>query len=87
MTWLLTHLFLVDSTTSLFAKVHFQCNGYLVCCLVQSTLDGWNTDGSFTMANSNSFLKPYEIHPNAQENKYLRKFSYLIVKLYVECTH
>ena len=54
---------------------------------LQSNLDGSNTDGSFTMANSNSFLSPYEIHPIAQENKYLRKFSYLIVKLYVVCTH
>ena len=49
--------------------------------------DGSNTDGSFTMANSNSFLSPYEILPIAQENKYLRKFSYFIVKLYVVCTH
>ena len=28
---------------------------------VQSNLDGSNTDGSFTMANSNSFLSPYAI--------------------------
>ena len=54
---------------------------------IQSNLDGSNTDGSFTMANSNSFLKTYEILPIAQENKYLRKFSYFIVKLYVVCTH
>ena len=54
---------------------------------VQSNFDGSNTDGSFTMANSNSFLSPYEIPPLAQENKYLRKFSYFIVKLYVVCTH
>ena len=39
------------------------------------------------MANSNSFLSPYEILPLAQENKYLGKFSYLIMKLYVVCTH
>ena len=57
-----------------------------------STVDGTNTDGSFTMANSNSFLSPYEILqitqlPITQENKYLRKFSYFIVKLYVVCTH
>ena len=43
---------------------------------LQSNLDGSNTDGSFTMANSNSFLSPYEILPIAQENKYFRKFSY-----------
>ena len=48
---------------------------------IQSNLDGSNTDGLFTRANLNSFLSPYEIHPIAQENKYLRKFSYFIVKL------
>ena len=48
---------------------------------IQSNLDGSNTDGSFTMANSNSFLSLYEILLIAQENKYLRKFSYFIVKL------
>ena len=50
-------------------------------------LDGSNTDDSFTMANSNSFLSPYEILPTAQENKYLMIFSYFNVKLYVVCTH
>ena len=55
-------------------------------CYIQSNLDGSNTDGSFTMANSNSFLSPYAILPIAQENKYLRKF-YFIVKLYAVCTH
>ena len=54
---------------------------------VQSNLDGSNIDGSFTMADSNSFLSPYEILLIAQENKYLRKFSYFIMKLYVVCTH
>ena len=33
---------------------------------IQSNLDGSNPDGSFTMANSNSFLSPYEILPIAQ---------------------
>ena len=46
-----------------------------------------NTDSSFTMAHSNSLLSPYEILPIVQENKYLRKFSYFIIKWYVECTH
>ena len=41
---------------------------------LQSNLDGSNSDGSFIMANSNSFLSPYEILPIAQENKYLRNF-------------
>ena len=54
---------------------------------IQSNRDGSNTDGSFTMVNSNSFLSPYEILPIAQENKYLRNFFYFIVKLYVVCTH
>ena len=54
---------------------------------VQSNLNSSNTDGSFTMANSNSFLNPYEIYPIDQENKYLRKLSYFIKKLYVVCTH
>ena len=54
---------------------------------IQSNLDGSNTDGSFTMANSNSFLSPYEILLIAQENKYLGKFSYFIMKLYVVYTH
>ena len=54
---------------------------------IQSNLNSSNTDGSFTMANSNSFLSPYEIRPPAQENKYIGKFSYFIMKLYVVCTH
>ena len=54
---------------------------------IQSNLDSSNTDGLFTMANSNLFLSPYEVLPIAQENKYLEKFSYFIVKLYVVCTH
>ena len=28
---------------------------------IQSNLDSSNTDGSFTMANSNSFLSPYKV--------------------------
>ena len=54
---------------------------------LQSNLNSSDTDGSFTMAYSNSFLSPYEILPLAQENKYLGKFSYFIMKLYVVCTH
>ena len=52
----------------------------------KSNLNSSNTDGSFTIANSNSVLSPYEILPIAQENKYLKKLSYFIMKLYVECT-
>ena len=47
--------------------------------IIQLNLTGSNTDGWFTMANSNLFLSPYEILPIAQENKYLRKFSYFIL--------
>ena len=54
---------------------------------IQSNLNSSNTDGSFTMANSNSILSPYEILPLGQENKSLWKFSYFIMKLYVVCTH
>ena len=57
------------------------------CIYLQSNLDSSNTDGSFTMANSNSFLSPYEILPIALKNKYLDEFSYFITKLYVVCTH
>ena len=44
---------------------------YLELRILQSNLDGSNTDGSFTMANSNSFLSPYEIFPIAQEGIFL----------------
>ena len=50
---------------------------------LQSNFNGSNTDGSIAMAYSNSFLSPYEILPLDQENKYLGKFSYFIMKLYV----
>ena len=54
---------------------------------IRNELNSTNTDDSFTMDNSNSFLRPYEILPIAQENKYLGKFSYFIMKLYVVSTH
>ena len=54
---------------------------------VQYNLNGSNTDGSFTMDDSNSFFSPYKILPIAQQNKYLGIFSYFIMELYVECTH
>ena len=55
--------------------------------LIQSNLNNSNSDGSFTVTNSNSFLSPCEILPIAQENKYSGKFSYFIMKLCVVCTH
>ena len=55
---------------------------------IESNLNSSNTNGLFTMANSNSFLSPYEILPIAQENKYLRKLSYFLMRLYVVvCSH
>ena len=55
--------------------------------VITMKLNSSNTDGSFTQANSNSFFSSYEILPKAPESKYLRKFSYFIMKLYVVCTH
>ena len=48
---------------------------------------GSNTDGSFTVDDSNSFFSPYKILPIAQENKYLGIFFYFIMALFVVCTH
>ena len=60
---------------------------FLKCIKVQSNLDGSNTDGSFTMANSNSFLSPgYEILLIAQENTYLRN-CFLIYREIVCCVY
>ena len=52
----------------------------------KSNLDRSNTDGSFTMANSNSFFSPYEILPIAQENKYLREI-FLFYREIVCCVY
>ena len=54
---------------------------------LQYILNGSNTDGSFTVDDSNSYFSPYKILPIAQENKYLGIFSYFIMELYVVCTH
>ena len=54
---------------------------------IQYNLNGSNTDGSFTVDDSNSFFSPYKILPIAQENKYLEIFFYFITELYVLCTH
>ena len=51
----------------------------------QSNFNDSNTNGSFAMANSNSFLSPYEDLSIAKENKYVGKCSYFIMKLYVMC--
>ena len=54
---------------------------------IQSNLNSSNTDGSFTMANSNSFLSPYKFLQIAPDNKYLEKISYFIMTLYAVYTH
>ena len=54
---------------------------------IQYKFNGSNTDGSFTVDDSNSFFSPYKILTIAQENKYLGIFSYFIMELYVVCTH
>ena len=50
---------------------------------IQYNLNGSNTDGLFTVDDSNWFFSPYKILPIAQENKYLGIFSYFIMGLYV----
>ena len=55
--------------------------------IIQVCFRDANTDGSFTMYHSNSFLSPYEILLIGPENKYLGKCSGFIMKLYVVCTH
>ena len=54
---------------------------------LQYNLNRSNTDGSFSVDDSNSFYSPYKILPIAQENKYLGIFSYLIMEFYAVCTH
>ena len=41
---------------------------------IQYNLNGSNTDGSFTVDDSNSFFSPYKILPVAPENKNLMIF-------------
>ena len=43
----------------------------LHCYRIQYNLNGSNTDGSFTVDDSDSFFNPYKILPIAHENKYL----------------
>ena len=46
----------------------WMCVIFYMQCALQSNLDGSNTDGSFTMYHSNSFLSPYKILPIVQED-------------------
>ena len=71
-----------------FKMTHYVCNvRRTLKKIIQYNLNGSNTDGSFTVNDSNSFFSPYKILPIAQENKYLGIFSYFIMELYVVCTH
>ena len=45
-------------------------------CEIQWYLNSSDTDGSFTMADLNSCLSPYEILPIVQEHKYSVKLFY-----------
>ena len=44
--------------TNIFLHIFVVWEGYFLFTNIQSNLDGSNTDGSFTMATSNSFLVP-----------------------------
>ena len=50
------------------------CPSQTVKNIIQYNRNGSNTDGSFTVDDSNSFFSPYKILPIAQENKYLGIF-------------
>ena len=52
---------------------------------VQSYLNSSNTDGSFIMANSNSFFSPSEILPISQENIYHGYFREIFLFYLVCC--
>ena len=52
---------------------------------IQYNLIASNPDGSFTMADSNSFFSPYKILPIAQEKKYLGIFFFLFYHGIVCC--
>ena len=53
---------------------------------IRYNFNGSNTDGSFTVDDSNSCFSPYKILPIAQENKYLEIFSYFIME-FVCCVY
>ena len=68
---------LISRRLSIVNKYKLQHESYALNCMhgwvnpiIESNLNSSNTDGSFNMANSNSFLNSYEILSIAQENKY-----------------
>ena len=52
---------------------------------IQYNLDGSNTDGSFTVDDSNSFFTPYKILRIAQENKYFGIFFLILSRNCMLC--
>ena len=54
---------------------------------IQSNLNSSNTDGSFTMVNSNSFLNPYEILRKLKKTNIKGNFLILSWNCIVVCTH
>ena len=65
-----TDIVMGECEPTLRAAVHTGGSGFH-CKYSRTSIDlnSSNTDGSLAMANSNSFLSPYEILPLAQENK------------------
>ena len=57
-----------EGNTAFVQSIRHQGRG-IVNLFVQLNLNSSNTDGSFPMVNSNSYLSTYEIRPIAQENK------------------
>ena len=53
---------------------------------LQSNLNNSNTDGSFTMDNSNSYLS-LDCSRNNMYRNVSGIFSYFILTMYVVCTH
>ena len=78
----------------LWTSSSWSCCGFLLFWLqtamrtehIQYNLNGSNTDGSFTVDDSNSFFNPYKILPIAQENKYLGIF-FLFYREIVCCVY
>ena len=73
----------MDRRTHISKAIYKQILHFTISLVIQYNLNGSNTDGSFTVDDSNSFFSPYKILPMAQENKYLEIFSYFIMELYV----
>ena len=69
--WLVCYLsgFVCSSECCRWWTMFFICGSSWTSSILQSNLNRSNTDGSFTMAESNSFLSPYEILPIAPEKK------------------